>query len=53
MTVCWIASHQQQELGYFAKSWERSAKALNSRALPAGSRKNMVDCSPVWPSKRV
>ena len=29
-----------------AKSWPRSAKALNSSALPAGSRKNIVDCSP-------
>jgi len=29
-----------------------SAKALNSRALPEGSWKNMVRCSPGKPSKR-
>lgn len=26
--------------------------ALNSRLLPLGSLKNMVHCSPGWPSKR-
>ena len=31
---------------YFAKSWPMSAKALNSKALQAGSRKNMVVCLP-------
>ena len=31
---------------YFAKSWLRSAKALNSSALPDGSKKNIVACSP-------
>ncbi len=30
-----------------------SENALNSRALPAGSRKNIVDCSPGCPAKRV
>ncbi|WP_228022930.1 TetR/AcrR family transcriptional regulator [Streptomyces acidicola] len=35
-----------------AKTWESSANALNSRALPAGSRRNIVHCSPFWPSKR-
>src|SRR5580692_1901178 len=37
---------------YFSKSWPMSAKAVNSRALPAGSRKNMVACSPTSPLKR-
>jgi hypothetical protein len=31
---------------YFAKSWPRSANALNSSALAAGSRKNIVARSP-------
>ena len=31
---------------YFANSRDGSAKALNSSALPHGSRKNMVACSP-------
>ena len=35
-----------------AKSWPRSSKALNSIALPLGSRKNIVHCSPGVPSKR-
>lgn len=30
----------------------RSAKALSSMALPEGSRKNIVACSPGWPLKR-
>lgn len=38
---------------YFANICERSAKALNSRAFPDGSRKNMVACSPISPSKRL
>ncbi len=37
---------------HLAKSWPRSAKALNSSALPDGSRKNIVACSPTWPLKR-
>ena len=37
---------------YFAKICDSSANALNSIALPAGSRKNIVHCSPGWPSKR-
>ena len=36
-----------------ANSWPMSAKALNSSALPAGSRKNIVACSPTWPLKRI
>lgn len=36
-----------------ANNWSRSPKDLNSRALPEGSRKNIVDCSPGSPSKRV
>src|SRR6476620_11391695 len=35
-----------------ANSWSRSAKALNSIAFPAGSRKNIVHCSPGSPSNR-
>ncbi|MFF3585488.1 acyl carrier protein [Streptomyces mirabilis] len=35
-----------------ANTWESSAKALNSRALPAGSSRNIVHCSPVSPAKR-
>jgi hypothetical protein len=34
---------------YFANSLERSAKALNSSALPEGSSRNIVACSPGWP----
>ncbi len=36
-----------------ANSCRKSRNALNSRALPLGSRKNMVDCSPTWPLNRV
>lgn len=36
-----------------ANSCERSRKALNSSALPEGSRKNIVACSPTWPAKRM
>ena len=32
---------------------ESSANDLNSRALPDGSRRNIVDCSPTSPAKRV
>ena len=28
------------------------SNALNSSALPNGSSKNIVDCSPIWPLKR-
>jgi NAD(P)-dependent dehydrogenase (short-subunit alcohol dehydrogenase family) len=35
-----------------ANSWEGSWKALNSSALPEGSRKNIVHCSPGSPWKR-
>lgn len=35
-----------------ANTWESCAKALNSRALPAGSSRNIVHCSPVSPAKR-
>jgi hypothetical protein len=37
---------------YLAKSWPMSAKAFSSMALPLGSWKNMVACSPGWPLKR-
>lgn len=36
----------------FANSDDRSRNALNSRALPEGSRKNIVACSPGSPWKR-
>ena len=36
----------------FANSLAGSAIALNSSALPAGSSRNIVACSPGWPSKR-
>jgi anaerobic selenocysteine-containing dehydrogenase len=35
-----------------ANNWPRSRNDLNSSALPDGSRKNMVACSPTWPAKR-
>src|SRR6185437_241519 len=35
-----------------ANSWSMSANALNSSALPNGSRKNIVACSPASPRKR-
>ena len=38
--------------GQVAKTWESSAKALNSNALPAGSSRNIVHCSPACPAKR-
>ena len=38
---------------YFAKSEPRSANDLNSRALPDGSMKNIVACSPGSPLKRI
>src|ERR1044072_1971424 len=37
---------------YFANSDDISANALNSSALPEGSRKNIVACSPTSPLKR-
>lgn len=40
------------EAVYLAKIAASSPKALNSSALPEGSRKNMVACSPGWPLKR-
>jgi len=33
-------------LSYFANNWLMSLNALNSSALPQGSRKNIVACSP-------
>ena len=39
--------------GYLANSESRLAKALISTALPDGSRKNMVACSPGSPLKRI
>ncbi len=44
---------QTQAAAYFANNWLRSSNALNSSAFPAGSRKNIVDCSPTSPSNRV
>ena len=38
---------------YLANSDARSRNALNSSALPEGSRKNMVACSPTSPLKRI
>ena len=38
---------------YRAKTCEKSAKDLNSRALPLGSRKNIVACSPTSPLNRI
>ena len=35
-----------------ANTWASSAKALNSSALPLGSHRNIVDCSPTWPTNR-
>src|SRR4029453_6122417 len=37
---------------HFANTCARSPNALNSSALPEGSRKNIVACSPTWPLKR-
>jgi len=39
-------------LPYLAKSCPMSLNALNSSALPHGSSRNMVACSPGWPLKR-
>ena len=39
--------------GQWAKTWRSSANALNSSALPDGSRRNIVDCSPTSPANRV
>ncbi len=39
--------------GQRAKIIESSANALNSSALPHGSRKNIVACSPGSPLKRM
>jgi hypothetical protein len=39
-------------LDYFAKTRLMSSNALNSSALPLGSRKNIVACSPGCPLKR-
>jgi hypothetical protein len=33
-------------LAHEAKTWPRSVKPLNSSALPEGSRRNSVACSP-------
>ena len=44
---CWAAR------AYLANSDSIFLKALNSRALPDGSRKNMVACSPTSPLKRM
>jgi len=38
---------------YFANIWLGSWKDLNSSALPLGSRKNMVACSPTSPLNRI
>lgn len=38
---------------YFANSWPISLNALNSKAFPAGSLKNIVACSPTSPSNRM
>ena len=38
---------------YLANNCPISLKALNSSAFPAGSKKNMVACSPTCPSKRI
>src|SRR6185369_11047164 len=35
-----------------AKTPSGLRKLLNSSALPLGSRRNIVACSPVWPAKR-
>ena len=37
---------EREGVGYFANSIAGFSKALNSMALPQGSRKNMVACSP-------
>src|SRR6185503_4737434 len=39
-------------MGYLANTCFKSPNALNSSALPEGSRKNIVACSPTWPLKR-
>ncbi len=40
-------------IGHLAKSWLISLNALNSRALPQGSNRNIVACSPTCPLKRI
>jgi len=47
-----ISSRAISALIQTVKSCVRSWKALNSSALPEGSRRNIVHCSPGWPSNR-
>lgn len=49
--LCWSPSPCRGG-PYRANSCPMSAKALISTALPLGSRKNMVACSPTSPLKR-
>src|SRR5690606_33346290 len=46
------ARHPVLRRAYLANSESRFLKDLNSSALPEGSRKNMVACSPTSPLKR-
>ncbi|MRX63196.1 hypothetical protein GJ691_03340 [Maribacter sp. RZ05] len=41
------------QLRYFANNCDISLNALNSSAFPAGSKKNIVACSPTSPSNRM
>ena len=43
---------ETQPDSFLANRFSGFAIALNSSALPAGSRKNIVACSPGWPSNR-
>lgn len=44
--------HLHDQAPSVAKTCASSANALNSRAFPAGSSRNMVHCSPACPSNR-
>src|SRR3569623_1881655 len=43
----------RDRIAHLANNCASSANALNSSALPLGSRKNIVACSPGWPTKRM
>ena len=44
--------HRDRRSGHAVKTCSGCLKLLNSRALPLGSRRNMVACSPGWPAYR-
>lgn len=43
----------ERRQSHLANNWSMSRKLLNSSALPQGSKRNSVACSPTWPLKRI